>query len=107
MRQEGKFRRLSQSIVDAAKPSTEEQAKSSHEGAALVVNSVGQHSLSKRPTIRQTQFDAAVDLVGDAIQAARDAKLGRTRDHKETDTEQGKADKSLAELLAKSAQDSE
>jgi citrate lyase alpha subunit len=75
-------------------------ADAAQKAAALVVNSVGQHSLPKRPAIKQTQFDRAVDLVGDAIQAARNAKLGRTRDNKETDTEQAKAAKSLAELLA-------
>jgi citrate lyase alpha subunit len=71
-------------------------ADAAQKAAALVVNSVGQHSLPKRPAIKQTQFDRAVDLVGDAIQAARNAKLGRTRDNKE----QAKAAKSLAELLA-------
>jgi hypothetical protein len=104
MRQEENFRRLSQSIVDAARPSTEEQAKASQEAAALVVNSVGVQSTPKR-TERPTAFSEATDFLGEAIKAARDAKLARTRDNKGTDTEKPES-KTLAELLVE-AQDSE
>ena len=104
MRQEENFRRLSQSIVDAARPSTEAQAKAGQEAAALVVNSVGSMIQPKR-TVRPTAFSEATDFLGDAIKTAREAKLARTRSNKEAETEQPA--KSLAELLAESAQDSE
>jgi hypothetical protein len=106
MRQKETFGRLGQSIVDAAKQSTEEQAKSSQEAAALVVNSVGSMVQSKR-AVRPTAFSEATDFLGDPIKAARETKLAQARDNKETDIEQLKAAKSLPELLAGSAQDSE
>ena len=92
--------------MDAARPSTEEQAKTSQEAAALVVNSVEQMVQPKRDT-RKYAFDEAANLLGDAIKTAREAKLTRARVNKDTDTEQPEAAKSLAELLAESAQDSE
>jgi len=74
MRQEETFGRLGQSIVDAAKQSTEEQAKSSQEAAALVVNSVGSMVQSKR-TVRPTAFSEATDFLGDAIKTAQEATV--------------------------------
>ncbi len=103
MKQEETFRRLSQSIVDAAKPSTGEQAKANQEAAALVVNSIGSMVQPKRGE-RSIVFSTAVDMLGDAIQAARDANLARALS-KETDAEKPEA-KSLAQLLVQ-AQDSE
>src|SRR5882757_4533766 len=103
MRQEENFRRLSQSIVDAARPSTDGQAKASQEAAALVVNSIGQMAQPKRATRQKYAFDEAIDLVAGSLKTAREAKLARTRNNKETDTEQPKT---LAQLLVE-AQDSE
>ena len=91
--------------MDAARPSTEAQAKASQEAAALVVNSVGSMIQPKR-TVRPTAFSTAVDTLGNAIKAAREAKLAQARDIKETDTEKPEA-KTLAQLLTESAQDSE
>jgi hypothetical protein len=103
MRQEETFRRLSQSIVDAAKPSTEDEAREAQKAASLVVNSVGSMIQPKR-TERPTAFSEATDFLGNAIKAAREAKLAQARDKKETDSE--KPAKTLAQLLVK-AQDSE
>jgi hypothetical protein len=69
----------------------------------LVVNSIGVQSTPKRGE-RPTAFSTAVNTLGDLIQAARGAKLAQAWDNKETETEQPA--KSLAELLAESAQDS-
>jgi hypothetical protein len=55
--------------------------------------------------MRPTAFSEATDFLGDAIKTAREAKLAQARDNKQADTEQ--PTKSLAELLAESAQDSE
>jgi len=52
-------------------------------------------------TERPTAFSTAVDTLGDAIKASREAKLARARDNKE----KPEAAKSLAELLTESAQD--
>jgi hypothetical protein len=59
----------------------------------------------QKTPVRPTAFSEATDFLGDAIKAAREAKLARVRDNKETETEQPA--KSLAELLTESAQDSE
>ncbi len=89
------FSRLSQAIVDAAEVANKDEAR---KAAAIVVsNSIGVQSRPKRNE-RSTAFPEAVDTLGDAIQAARGAKL---------DAEKPEAAKSLAELLAESAQDSE
>jgi hypothetical protein len=100
MRQEETFRRLSQSIVDAARPSTEAQANANQESAALVINSIGSMVQPKRGE-RSTAFSTAVDALGNAIQAARGAKLARARDN---NTEKAEA-KTLAQLLTELAQD--
>jgi len=105
MRQEENFRRLSQSIVDAARPSTDGQAKASQEAAALVVNSIGQMVQPKRAT-RKYAFDEAIDLVANGFKAAREARADRVRENRETDKERQEA-KTLAQLLTESAQDSE
>jgi hypothetical protein len=73
-----------------------EQARKT-EAVALVVNSVGQ-MVTKRPE-RKHVLNEAIDLVAEKFRAARERK--------ETDAEQPKAEKTLAELLAESAQDSE
>ena len=96
------FSRLSQGIKDAAEAVDKEPAR---KAAALAVNSIGVQSTPKRGE-RTTAFSKAVDTLGNAIQAARGEKLARARNNKETDTEKPEA-KSLAELLAESAQDSE
>jgi hypothetical protein len=98
------FSRLSQAIVNASEATSEEAKTKAQKAATLVVNSVGAQSTPKR-TERTTAFSEATNFLGDAIQAARGAKLARVRDNKETETEQPA--KSLAELLAESAQDSE
>ena len=96
------FSRLSQAIKEAAESADREVAKAC---AAVFVNSIGVQSTPKRGE-RTTAFSKAVDTLGNAIQAARGEKLARARNNKETDTEKPEA-KSLAELLAESAQDSE
>ena len=106
MRQKETFRRLSQSIVDAAKPSTEDQAKSSQEGAALVVNSVGSMIQPKRDTRKKYAFDEAIDLVANGFKAAREAKQAKLQKNEHTQLEHPEA-KTLAQLLTESAQDSE
>jgi len=58
-------------------------------------------------TERPTAFSEATDFFGDAIKAAREAKLAQARDKKESESEKPQTPKSLAELLAESAQDSE
>jgi hypothetical protein len=100
------FSRLSRSIKDASETASQEATTKAQKDAALVVNSVGVQSTPKRGE-RSTAFSTAADALGDAIKAAREAKLARVRDDKETDIEQPKAAKSLAELLAESAQDGE
>jgi hypothetical protein len=102
MRQEENFRRLSQSIVDAAEVANKDEAR---KAAAIVVNSIGTMVQPKRSE-RPTAFSTAVDTLGNAIKAAREAKLARVRNNKETNAEKPEAAKSLAELLAESAQDS-
>jgi hypothetical protein len=99
MRQEENLRRLSRSIADAARPSTEEQAKASQEAAALVVNSVAVMSQPKR-TVRPNAFSEATDFLNDAIKRAREAKLAQVRENKEIDAEKPEA-KTLAQLLWK------
>jgi len=99
------FSRLSQAIVNASEAASIEAKTKAQKGAALVVNSVGVMSQPKR-TVRPTAFSEATDFLGDAIKAAREAKLARARDNKKTDAEKPQA-KSLAELLAETAQDSE
>jgi len=98
------FSRLSQAIKEAAEATSIEAETKAQKDAALVVNSIGVQSTPKRGE-RTTAFSQAVDTLGNAIQAARGAKLARARDNKETGTEQRA--KSLAELLTESAQDSE
>jgi hypothetical protein len=88
--------RLSQAIVNASETASQEAKTKAQKDAALVVNSIGE---------RSTAFSTAVDMLGDAIKTARGAKLARARDNKEIETEQPA--KSLAELLAESAQNSE
>ncbi|MGA8478955.1 MAG: hypothetical protein WB696_13440, partial [Chthoniobacterales bacterium] len=65
------------------------------------LNSVGVMFQPKRE--RSTAFDQAVNLVADKIKAARGAKLARARNSKEKPEPQ----KTLAELLAESAQATE
>jgi hypothetical protein len=93
------FSRLSQAIKEAAESADAEAAKAR---AAVSINSIGVHSTAKR-TERSTAFSTAVDFLGDAIKAAREAKLARARDNKETETEKSEA-KSLIDLLRESAQ---
>ena len=97
------FSRLSQAIKEAAEATSIEAETKAQKDAALVVNSIGVQSTPKRGE-RPTAFSTAVNTLGDAIQAARGAKLAQAWDNKETETEQPA--KSLAELLAESAQDS-
>jgi hypothetical protein len=97
------FSRLSQAIKEAAESVDPEVAKAH---AAVSVNSIGVQSTAKR-TVRPTAFSEATDFLGEAIKTAREAKLARARDNKETNAEKPEAAKSLAELLAESAQDSE
>jgi hypothetical protein len=92
-------RRFSQAIVDAAKPADEDQARKNQTAAALVVNSVGS-MVTPKTVGRVTQFDAAADFLGAAIQKARAAKQVEIKK-----TEQTETPKSLAELLVE-AQDS-
>ncbi len=95
------FKPFVQELVNAARSADPEAAKAR---AAVAVNSVGTMVQPKRGE-RSTAFSTAVDTLGDAIQAARGAKLARTGNKKEAGTEQPA--KSLAELLAESAQESE
>src|SRR5258708_12354866 len=90
MRQEETFRRLSQSIVDAAEVADKDEVR---KAAALVVNSVGTMVTPKTsgPT---TQFDAAADFLGAAIQRARQPKQPESKENNDTDTPT-----TLAELL--------
>jgi hypothetical protein len=75
-----------------------EQARKNQEAVALFANSVGQ-MVTKRPD-RKHFLNEAIDLVAD--------KLKATRERKATDAvEQPKAEKTLAEFLTESAQDSE
>ena len=97
------FKRLSQAIKDAL-PANESEARKNQSAAALVVNSVGVMSQPKRGE-RSTAFSEAVDTLGEAIQAARATKQAKVQDTKKTEATQPA--KSLAELLAESAQDSE
>lgn len=96
------FSRLSQAIVDAAEVANKDEAR---KAAALVVNSIGSQVTPKR-TERPAAFSTAVDTLGDAIKAAREAKIARARDNKGTDAEKPEAAKSLAQLLVE-AQDNE
>ena len=95
------FSRLSRSIKDASETASQEAKTKAQKDAALVVNSVGVQSTPKR-TVRPTAFSEATDFLGDAIKTAREAKLAQARDNKQADTE--RSTKSLAELLAESAQ---
>jgi hypothetical protein len=97
MTREEKFARFSQSIIDAARPANDETARNNQAAAALVVNSIGSMVQPKPAAVKQTQFDKATNLLGDAIQKARAEKLAVNR---ETDS---KAQKSLAELLTETA----
>ncbi len=72
-----------------------EQARKNQEAVALVANSVGQ-MVTKRPE-RKYVLNEAIDLVADKFKAARERKT----------VEPAKAEKTLAELLAESAQDEE
>jgi hypothetical protein len=75
-----------------------EQARNA-EAVALVSNSVGQ-MVKPKGSDRKHFLNEAIDLVPD--------KLKATRERKATDAvEQPKAEKTLAELLTESAQDSE
>jgi hypothetical protein len=99
-------RRFSQAIVDAAKPADEDQARKNQTAAALVVNSVGS-MVTPKTVGRVTQFDAAADFLGAAIQKARAAKqveVATNASKKEVAADQPA--KTLAELLVE-AQDSE
>jgi len=98
------FSRLSQSIKDAAEATSIEAKTKAQKDAALVVNSIGVMSQPTR-TVRSTAFSEVTDFLGDAIKAAREAKLARARDNKKTDAEKPEA-KTLAQLLVE-AQDSE
>ena len=91
------FKPFAQELVNAARSADPEAAKAR---AAVAVNSIGVMSTPKR-TERPTAFSTAVDTLGDAIKASREAKLARARDNKE----KPEAAKSLAELLTESAQD--
>jgi hypothetical protein len=93
------FSRLSQSIKDSAVEHAD--AAKAQKAATLVVNSVGSMVQPKR-TARPSELAEATDVIGNAIKTAREAKLARARDNKATETA-----KTLAELLAESAQDSE
>jgi Ca2+-dependent lipid-binding protein len=97
------FSRLSHAIVNASEATSEEAKTKAQKDAALVVNSIGVMSTPKR-TERPTAFSEATNFLGDAIKAAREAKLARVR---ETDAQKPETEKSLAELLAESAQDDE
>jgi hypothetical protein len=74
-----------------------EQARNT-EAVALVSNSVGQMVQPKRAD-RKYVLDEAIGLVADKFKAIRERKAA--------DSKQPKAEKTLAELLAESAQDSE
>jgi hypothetical protein len=74
-----------------------EQARNT-EAVALVSNSVGQ-MVKPKASDRKHFLNQAIDLVADKFKAARERKA--------TEVEQPKAEKTLAELLAESAQDSE
>jgi hypothetical protein len=74
-----------------------EQARNT-EAVALVSNSVGQMVQPKRGD-RKYVLDETIGLVADKFKAIRERKA--------TDSKQPKAEKTLAELLAESAQDSE
>jgi hypothetical protein len=91
------FSRLSQAIKEAAESAEPEAVRKS---AALVVNSVASMVTPKRRE-RTTAFTAAVDYLGDAIQAARHTKQSETKSKK---ADKPEAQKSLAELLSESAQ---
>ena len=101
MRQEETFRRLSQSIVDAAEVADKDEVR---KAAVLVVNSVGT-MLTPKTSGPTTQFDAAADFLGAAIQRAREAKQAERKENKDTETD-ATEQPTLAELLARSAQDS-
>jgi predicted HAD superfamily Cof-like phosphohydrolase len=92
------FSRLSQAIKEATESADPEAAKAR---AAVAVNSIGSMVTAKSGA-RKTQFSEAVDTLGNALQAARVAKQTERKD-----TEQPEAAKSLAELLAESAQEAE
>jgi hypothetical protein len=96
------FSRLSQAIKEAAEVADKEAAR---KAAAVSVNSIGVQSTPKRGE-RSTAFSEATDFLGEAIKTAREAKLARARDNKETNAEKPEA-KTLAQLLSESAQDSE
>jgi hypothetical protein len=95
------FSRLSQAIVDVSEATSKAAKTTAPKDAALVVNSIGVMSARKR-TERPTAFWEATDLLGDAIKAAREAKLARARDNKETDAKKREA-KTLVDLPAESA----
>jgi len=98
------FKPFVQELVNAARPANEEATRKSQVAAALVVNSIGSMVTEKRE-VRKTAFTEAVDFIADKLKAAREAKQAKVQDTKKTETAQPA--KSLAELLAESAQDSE
>lgn len=83
--------------MDAAEVADKDEVR---KAAALVVNSVGTMVTPKTsgPT---TQFDAAADFLGAAIQRAREAKQSESKENKETETP-----KTLAELLTSAVAES-
>ncbi len=91
--------------MDAARSSTEEQAKSSQKAAALVVNSVGSMIQPKRDTRKKYAFDEAIDLVANGFKAAREAKQAKLQKNEQSKLEKTETPKTLAELLVE-AQDS-
>src|SRR5207244_68129 len=99
------FKPFVQELVNAARPSNDETAREAQEKAAIVVNSIGTMVQPKRDTRKKYAFDEAIDLVANGFKAAREARANRVQENPETDTE--KPTKSLAELLAESAQDDE
>jgi len=111
------FRRMSQTIKNAERPTTEEAAHKAQDAAAIVVNNPLEAAIGSLKGVkvkhtkrqgdgRETAFDKAANLLGDAIQKARAEKLETIATNRETDTEKPEA-KTLAQLLTESAQDSE
>jgi hypothetical protein len=90
------FKPFVQELLNAARPANEEAETKAQKSAALVVNSIGVHSTHKR-TVHPSEFSKDAEFLGNALKAARDTKQPETPE----------AVKTLAELLAESAQDSE
>jgi hypothetical protein len=109
-------RRLSQSIKAAEEPETVRytQANAATVLAAAIANYKGiTPTTDTKQTKRKvgsgdgpvTEFEKTTNFLGDAIKAAREAKLlAGARDNKGTDAEKPEAAKSLAQLLVE-AQD--